>query len=148
MIRRPPRSTRTDTLFPYTTLFRSVHLGPRPCPGRAADAASRTVGQGADPAGSVGRRLHHALRPEFELRLSLVAQRRRPPLPERAAQQRVRHGRRLQRDLDRADLGPGGGAALDRQAASRRLRRPGGGGGELGPPTTTPSRATAHIARA
>src|SRR3546814_4925367 len=26
MIRRPPRSTRTDTLFPYTTLFRSVPL--------------------------------------------------------------------------------------------------------------------------
>src|SRR3546814_339514 len=25
MLRRPPRSTRTDTLFPYTTLFRSVH---------------------------------------------------------------------------------------------------------------------------
>src|SRR3546814_20200504 len=35
MIRRPPRSTRTDTLFPYTTLFRSprnahdFHLRPR-----------------------------------------------------------------------------------------------------------------------
>src|SRR3546814_11328951 len=30
MIRRPPRSTRTDTLFPYTTLFRSVfHAKPR-----------------------------------------------------------------------------------------------------------------------
>src|SRR3546814_17631901 len=29
MIRRPPRSTRTDTLFPYTTLFRSVF----PCSG-------------------------------------------------------------------------------------------------------------------
>src|SRR3546814_21051429 len=29
MIRRPPRSTRTDTLFPYTTLFRSDHgVGP------------------------------------------------------------------------------------------------------------------------
>src|SRR3546814_13214182 len=27
MIRRPPRSTRTDTLFPYTTLFRSVEGG-------------------------------------------------------------------------------------------------------------------------
>src|SRR3546814_1792409 len=27
MIRRPPRSTRTDTLFPYTTLFRSVRRG-------------------------------------------------------------------------------------------------------------------------
>src|SRR3546814_18073941 len=26
MIRRPPRSTRTDTLFPYTTLFRSEDL--------------------------------------------------------------------------------------------------------------------------
>src|SRR3546814_4086114 len=29
MIRRPPRSTRTDTLFPYTTLFRSVPSGTR-----------------------------------------------------------------------------------------------------------------------
>src|SRR3546814_9186097 len=27
MLRRPPRSTRTDTLFPYTTLFRSVGAG-------------------------------------------------------------------------------------------------------------------------
>src|SRR3546814_16991549 len=27
MILRPPRSTRTDTLFPYTTLFRSLQLG-------------------------------------------------------------------------------------------------------------------------
>src|SRR3546814_1069782 len=27
MIRRPPRSTRTDTLFPYTTLFRSLEDG-------------------------------------------------------------------------------------------------------------------------
>src|SRR3546814_17581330 len=34
MIRRPPRSTRTDTLFPYTTLFRSscrCCLHPLPC---------------------------------------------------------------------------------------------------------------------
>src|SRR3546814_9802755 len=30
MIRRPPRSTRTDTLFPYTTLFRSKR-GIQPC---------------------------------------------------------------------------------------------------------------------
>src|SRR3546814_4379470 len=28
MIRRPPRSTRTDTLFPYTTLFRSLMPAP------------------------------------------------------------------------------------------------------------------------
>src|SRR3546814_10532934 len=37
MIRRPPRSTRTDTLFPYTTLFRSparrCRAPPRPLPG-------------------------------------------------------------------------------------------------------------------
>src|SRR3546814_1353975 len=29
MIRRPPRSTRTDTLFPYTTLFRSLRFTER-----------------------------------------------------------------------------------------------------------------------
>src|SRR3546814_19048620 len=29
MIRRPPRSTRTDTLFPYTTLFRSTETNER-----------------------------------------------------------------------------------------------------------------------
>src|SRR3546814_10098096 len=32
MIRRPPRSTRTDTLFPYTTLFRSLVLQRAPQP--------------------------------------------------------------------------------------------------------------------
>src|SRR3546814_17335272 len=30
MLRRPPRSTRTDTLFPYTTLFRSATVGLAP----------------------------------------------------------------------------------------------------------------------
>src|SRR3546814_11913659 len=48
MIRRPPRSTRTDTLFPYTTLFRSASPAGRsapPCPrgwgpsGRSCDAS-------------------------------------------------------------------------------------------------------------
>src|SRR3546814_20975238 len=33
MIRRPPRSTRTDTLFPYTTLFRSQPVPLRPVGG-------------------------------------------------------------------------------------------------------------------
>src|SRR3546814_4403458 len=36
MIRRPPRSTRTDTLFPYTTLFRSVEGTSQQPPLRAA----------------------------------------------------------------------------------------------------------------
>src|SRR3546814_16961043 len=38
MIRRPPRSTRTDTLFPYTTLFRSWSAH---CPGRDWTYAQR-----------------------------------------------------------------------------------------------------------
>src|SRR3546814_4760898 len=51
MIRRPPRSTRTDTLFPYTTLFRSVDHGRiehgegefeiRPFRGRGQELADR-----------------------------------------------------------------------------------------------------------
>src|SRR3546814_4230212 len=40
MIRRPPRSTRTDTLFPYTTLFRSRRLAPFR-PSRRLGAAPR-----------------------------------------------------------------------------------------------------------
>src|SRR3546814_16365127 len=39
MIRRPPRSTRTDTLFPYTTLFRSVGMQCQPV-GLGFDAAT------------------------------------------------------------------------------------------------------------
>src|SRR3546814_8650052 len=35
MIRRPPRSTRTDTLFPYTTLFRSPPIATLPTPSTA-----------------------------------------------------------------------------------------------------------------
>src|SRR3546814_5012107 len=52
MIRRPPRSTRTDTLFPYTTLFRSLavvdvlpSLEPRP----AAGEVHRRRGAGFRP---------------------------------------------------------------------------------------------------
>src|SRR3546814_20756141 len=38
MIRLPPRSTRTDTLFPYTTLFRSYHVLEPDYPGFGASA--------------------------------------------------------------------------------------------------------------
>src|SRR3546814_20297168 len=41
MIRRPPRSTRTDTLFPYTTLFRSTASENRPCHGATLDSCRR-----------------------------------------------------------------------------------------------------------
>src|SRR3546814_1212138 len=47
MIRRPPRSTRTDTLFPYTTLFRSQSLRFPISPlivGTRGDESSRQIG--------------------------------------------------------------------------------------------------------
>src|SRR3546814_8673078 len=68
MIRRPPRSTRTDTLFPYTTLFRSQHqrdLVAAPAQAavdaqdprlRGAVGRCRTHAAG-DPRGAVGQRV-------------------------------------------------------------------------------------------
>src|SRR3546814_5867155 len=49
MIRRPPRSTRTDTLFPYTTLFRS--------PPRSCQASRGILKSSLDASVSSGRRL-------------------------------------------------------------------------------------------
>src|SRR3546814_19131585 len=46
MIRRPPRSTRTDTLFPYTTLFRSPPLPPLPA--SAAEAVATAIENNPD----------------------------------------------------------------------------------------------------
>src|SRR3546814_7315840 len=48
ILRRPPRSTRTDTLFPYTTLFRSSVSGVR---GRGRSAQPRSIAHRA-PHGS------------------------------------------------------------------------------------------------
>src|SRR3546814_2751238 len=48
MIRRPPRSTRTDTLFPYTTLFRSASS--RPTWSRATNAPRRATSSGSPAA--------------------------------------------------------------------------------------------------
>src|SRR3546814_6230086 len=50
MIRRPPRSTRTDTLFPYTTLFRSHdHRSGQPrAVGHRRDVAEASVRHGDD----------------------------------------------------------------------------------------------------
>src|SRR3546814_5919127 len=45
MRRRPPRSTRTDTLFPYTTLFRSIRQSHRRRSERLARALRRAAGQ-------------------------------------------------------------------------------------------------------
>src|SRR3546814_8876149 len=55
MIRRPPRSTRTDTLFPYTTLFRSVRRFPCLVPG-IGHAAAEAI-QPRQVIGETARRL-------------------------------------------------------------------------------------------
>src|SRR3546814_5359903 len=55
MIRRPPRSTRTDTLFPYTTLFRSHGIGALGAEREFAGGASLVgVGDGDVVAGGHG----------------------------------------------------------------------------------------------
>src|SRR3546814_20882429 len=60
MIRRPPRSTRTDTLFPYTTLFRSA----RPHGQSRTEADRESAGDaGVDCGQAEGqRRLHRRTR--------------------------------------------------------------------------------------
>src|SRR3546814_2276378 len=68
MIRRPPRSTRTDTLFPYTTLFRSLHADLRAeidpqLEGRPPRLGKRLrVHDGADPHVDAGKVLVGDLR--------------------------------------------------------------------------------------
>src|SRR3546814_8906252 len=67
MIRRPPRSTRTDTLFPYTTLFRSPEVARRrrddldALAGGQAGRADR--GRGIDP---LPRIVRHRCRKRFQ----------------------------------------------------------------------------------
>src|SRR3546814_16981234 len=52
MIRRPPRSTRTDTLFPYPTLFRSRPARRPELALALSDHVVPTAGQAAGPAGT------------------------------------------------------------------------------------------------
>src|SRR3546814_901686 len=81
MIRRPPRSTRTDTLFPYTTLFRSDDL---------VQADGVAGGSAVAPAIQAG------------------AVRRRELVDATRGQYRVEHGHALPvRDRDRLAHGPG-----------------------------------------
>src|SRR3546814_6416141 len=99
MIRRPPRSTLTDTLFPYTTLFRSrPDAASRPAArqgpgageadggiGAAATHRGRGHGRNREPAVAGGIRRRRAARP------GLLARR---PLRRRHEQKRGRDRRR------------------------------------------------------
>src|SRR3546814_20085930 len=93
MILRPPISTRTDTLFPYTTLFRSA-ADPR----RGAVAA-------AAPADSVGQRIRAVAAPG--------ADPRRPARRHRRLR-RVAHGRGLDGPFRRRDGAVGRRGPCDR----------------------------------
>src|SRR3546814_9492640 len=67
MIRRPPRSTRTDTLFPYSTLFRSVPMVRSAVEGDGDFVAAdfpRVLRQCLDVAGQMAQR-SHGLVPDF-----------------------------------------------------------------------------------
>src|SRR3546814_1037347 len=62
MIRRPPRSTRTDTLFPYTTLFRSARI-----------AALRRYGILDTPAEGAFNKVTDLVRTLFDVPISAVS---------------------------------------------------------------------------
>src|SRR3546814_2351556 len=71
MIRRPPRSTRTDTLFPYTTLFRSrARARPHGGEGAARRAISRQPERRVGSAEGVGRSEEHTSELQSLMRIS------------------------------------------------------------------------------
>src|SRR3546814_6847619 len=110
MIRRPPRSTRTDTLFPYTTLFRSA-----------------------------GRRAYRERRGSWPRRESGADRRLRRRLDHRAATPRSLGGR-PDRRLPPGHPAPGGAGQPERPprrlGPALRLRRPLRGAARLSAPPT------------
>src|SRR3546814_5711495 len=105
MIRRPPRSTRTDTLFPYTTLFRSSRLEQQ---SRAASITAQLSGESAVTTVQTRETLHRARLIELQAeldRLLLNFTDRHPDVV------RVRHQmedvqRQLDQERDHAAAGP------------------------------------------
>src|SRR3546814_2962799 len=92
MFRRPPRSTRTDTLFPYTTLFRSVAvavLRPVAVARRHELAHAHCAGVAALEREDVELRLF--LRQREQLRQLTGEERRAPGMRKRQRVQRVEH---------------------------------------------------------
>src|SRR3546814_1039334 len=84
MIRRPPRSTRTDTLFPYTTLFRSLqdHQGGRPLQGDRGAAACRSGARGTPDRAAAPARARGRSRPRILGEIPALHHRRSDPRSE------------------------------------------------------------------
>src|SRR3546814_10868000 len=105
MIRRPPRSTRTDTLFPYTTLFRSaeaVRLHGRNARRTAENEGTSGKIQGRpappstgnDGALSQGRSEEHTSELQSLMRISYAVfclKKKKPKLKNTTAQQSLNH---------------------------------------------------------
>src|SRR3546814_4786430 len=110
MIRRPPRSTRTDTLFPYTTLFRSAEL---------ARSLDHHVATGPVCGGQllvVGNPNALAVDDQF---VAFSGDRAIPAAVHRVEVQQVRQGRRLASrivDLHELELGAIRGCTQDEAA--------------------------------
>src|SRR3546814_3089099 len=112
MRRRPPRSTRTDTLFPYTTLFRS-------CPDAAVMARDDTLdaGQADAGAGELGRCMQALEHAEQLVRIGHVE----PGAVVADAEPVAAVGLVVVRDLDHRRLAVR--AVLDRVAQDRKSKR-------------------------
>src|SRR3546814_17063385 len=88
MIRRPPRATRTDTLFPYTTLFRSSHLSLR---------VQRNLAQRNTPR-LRARRVAPGSRSRRDFPRGILPPRKTPHIPVRRPAGLLRRPRRYGRD--------------------------------------------------
>src|SRR3546814_2472205 len=126
MIRRPPRSTRTDTLFPYTTLFRSARGAEPHPPGVDESPRPPAASPAADRRGPVGGR-HHLLSGEPR---RLSGQGRQGLRPQDRS--RARHGGR------HPAAGAGG---VVRPASPAPSRQAGGRRAGLSPRAPRPRRA-------
>src|SRR3546814_5154468 len=125
MIRRPPRSTRTDTLFPYTTLFRSVQqlagrVGHATLAHQRGDVAAAAVAE----VGEHPHQLHRGARPaaftaSTTLKPSHCATRRALP---KLASSRASYGRWRLATSHRRRPGwsASGATAVERRAVSGR----------------------------
>src|SRR3546814_2262059 len=149
MVRQPPRATRTDTLFPYTTLFRSWsrparrrsapangHGPARPAAGRRGGTGRGSWNRGPKVAGCHGQERSRDAIPVLRGRKSGGAKRtarigRREPATEDGHAYRHRRGRSRRRLPGRAS-GPGRDrcGAAGARAASGGIGRPRADGGD------------------
>src|SRR3546814_282794 len=123
MIRRPPRSTRTDTLFPYTTLFRSAHAQERSEVGRFAAIFHKLVVKAFDQlidAHAVARRDFFQHRPEQAFEPNAGGD---SVQPQRTGFGCIRVGMGTDEDFAHG-AAPGGQASLYDRRSSGRKRMP------------------------